>query len=406
MPDIEARASLLERRRATLGPHALLFYDQPIEFVSGQGAWLFDRTGRAYLDAYNNVPHVGHAHPRVVAAISEASGRLATHTRYLHDAPVAYAERLLATLHSNLDRLIYVCTGTEANELALRLARDATGARGIIVTNASYHGNSSLLASLTTGMAMPEPFPEWARAVAVDAHFGDTVEQACNDLIKSGHGVAAFLICPVLGFEGMPKLPATAVRDAAVAVQRSGGLVIADEVQGGFGRLGDFFWSHNMRGLTPDIVTMGKPMGNGYPIGAVAAPAKFVDAFMRAGMYFNTFAGNPVACAAASAVLDVLEQENLQAKACATSAVLADALSQLTGTNGPLDDLRGVGLFQGARVRGGAAAAKQMINHAARHGVLISRTGPQDDILKIRPPMVFTPENAIHLARVLAQSQI
>lgn len=384
--------NLLARRRATLGPHALLFYDQPLEFVRGSGVWLYDAAGRAYLDVYNNVPHVGHAHPRVAEAIARAAAELATHTRYLHEAPVACAERLLATL-PGFDRLSYVCTGTEANELALRMARYATGARGVIVSSASYHGNSTLLAALTTGLPSTEPFPDWARAVQVNHAFSQNVAQACDELMQAGHGVAALLLCPVLSFEGMPAIDSVAFQAVVATVHKSGGLIIADEVQGGLGRLGAAFWSHQVRSLKPDLVTMGKPLGNGYPIGAVATTAQIADPFMRDGLYFNTFAGNPVACAAALATLRVLEDENLMQHACKTGARLTTALQSLTGTDGPFSDIRGMGLFQGAVVRGGEAAARTWINQLAKTGVLVGRTGPNNDILKIRPPMPFASEH-------------
>lgn len=408
---MSAPDALLDRRRRVLGAHAPLFYDEPLQLVRGRGAWVYDQAGGTYLDAYNNVPHVGHCHPHVVAAIAAQAGELNLHTRYLHPRIVDYAERLLQRFAAPLTNVLFCCTGTEANELALRLARHCTGASGIVVTSFSYHGNSQALAALTTAFPTPEALPAEARTFALPdtlrggqgaqqlaAGLTRSVTQAVESLQEAGLGVAALLVDASFSTEGLPELPAGALQAVGEVVRRAGGLVIADEVQGGFGRQGANFWSYEHAGLTPDLVTLGKPMGNGFPVAAVVAPAAVVDAFGPA--YFNTFAGNPIAAAAADAVLDVIDGEGLQAQAEAVGARLKAELNGLRARHPMLGDIRGRGLYLGAEIvdpttgaSPDADAARRLVNRLRREGVLVGRIGPHDNVLKIRPPLVFASEH-------------
>ncbi|MFV0276907.1 MAG: aspartate aminotransferase family protein [Parahaliea sp.] len=411
-----ARNDLLERRFRVLGSHSPLFYEKPLHLVRGEGVWVYDADGKRYLDAYNNVPHVGHCHPHVVEAIARQAATLNTHTRYLHENVVSYAERLLAKFDPSLNRAMFACTGSEANEIALRMARHATGKQGIIVTELAYHGNTAAVAELgiafmpeaaTTQRVVGIPIPDsyhTPRGLAGDAlaqHYLAAVQAAIDTLQARGLGVAGLLICPDLANEGLIHEPPGFIAGAVERVRAAGGLYIADEVQGGFGRTGAHWWSHQWAGVIPDIVTLGKPMGNGHPISGAIASEALIEAFGDWGMYFNTFAGNPVSCAAASAVLDVLEGENLLQNAVDTGAHVAAGLRELQARHRLIGDVRDKGLFFAVElVRDGdcgqpaEAEARQVVNAMRDRGVLISSIGRHGQILKLRPPMPFQREHA------------
>jgi 4-aminobutyrate aminotransferase-like enzyme len=419
----ETTQHLLQRRLRVLGSHSPLFYEEPLHLVRGEGVWLYDADGRRYLDVYNNVPHVGHCHPRVVEAIARQAATLNTHTRYLHENIVNYAERLTAKFDGSLNMAMFACTGSEANEVALRMARHATGHEGIIVTDFAYHGNTAAVAELGTGF-MPEarstqrvttfPIPDSYHAPdglqgeALSDHYVDAVQQAIDSLQARGLGVAGILICPAFANEGLVVEPEGFTARAVERVRAAGGLYIADEVQGGFGRTGHHWWSHQWAGVVPDIVTLGKPMGNGHPISGVIASEALIEAFGEWGMYFNTFAGSPVSCAAALAVLDVLEEENLLQNAVDTGAYVAAGLRALQQRHPLIGDVRDKGLFFGVELvsdrqtRAPAqAAARRVVNAMRREGVLISSIGRQDQILKLRPPMPFARAHADLLLETL-----
>lgn len=407
--------SMLERRQRSIGKAYRLFYEQPVHIVSGEGVWLYDSDGKKYLDVYNNVPHVGHCHPRVVEAICKQLQILNTHTRYLHERVLEYAERLTERFPTGLDIAMFACTGTEANELALRLARAKTGASGMIVTDHAYHGTSWAIAQITTCYGSSEkrgdnivtvPAPDSYRGLyaddtqAADKYAGH-LHTAIETLARNGHRPAAFIVDTIFSNEGLPTVPATYLEKAVEIVRQAGGLFVADEVQPGFGRLGSHFWGFDSHGVQPDIATMGKPMGNGYPISAVVTSAEVIESFQQDSHYFNTFGGTPVACAAALAVLDVIEQEGLQANALETGNYLLEGLNNLTTNNTIIGDIRGSGLFIGidlVRDRDSREPATsetdRAVNLLRQHGVLIGSTGQYDNILKIRPPMVFSKENA------------
>ncbi len=411
---------LIERRKRLLGRAYRLFYDEPLHIVRGEGVWLYDSDGKKYLDVYNNVPHVGHCHPRVVEAIHRQAKILNTHTRYLHETVLDYAERLTARFPAGLDIAMFACTGTEANELALRLARAATGNDGMIVTEHAYHGNSWAIAQITSCYTKADkrgdnivtvPVPDMFRGLhAGESEAADKyaahVQDAVDTLARRGHRPAALIVDTVFANEGLPDVPQGYLQKAADIVRRAGGLFIADEVQPGFGRLGTHFWGFQRHGVVPDIATLGKPMANGYPVSAVITTKDISDAFSREAHYFNTFAGTPVACAAALAVLEVLDEQDLVANALKTGDYLIGKLQKLAATNDMIGDVRGSGLFIGIelvrdRVHPDPATVEtvRIVNLLRERGVLINSTGLHDNVLKIRPPMVFGEEHAAILVQ-------
>jgi len=401
-------ADLVRRRAAALGPAYRLFYREPLEFVRGERAHLFDRDGADYLDAYNNVPSVGHAHPRVVAAIAEQAARLNTHTRYLSEATVSYAEQLLATFPFP-GQVMFTCTGSEANDLALRVAKAATGGEGVIVTWNAYHGVTTEVAGISPSLVGLDGTAPWARAVrapGVDASIGfaDAVRATLGELEAFGIRPAALVVDTIFASDGVyPSVEGLA--EAVAAVRKAGGLFIADEVQPGFGRLGDGMWGFARHALEPDIVTMGKPMGNGHPIAAMVARPEVLSAFAENMRYFNTFGGNPVAIAAAQATLDVVNDESLIENARVTGTRLADGMRNLGSPR--IGEVRGAGLFLGVDLLGADGQPDQaftldVVNALRDRRVLLSATGVLNSTLKVRPPLVFDAADADRLLTELA----
>jgi 4-aminobutyrate aminotransferase-like enzyme len=408
--------SLLERRYRVLGPHAPLFYDKPLHLVRGEGVWLYDANGERFLDAYNNVPHVGHCHPRVVAALSRQAAILNTHTRYLDENVVAYAERLTSLFDRQLSMAAFCCTGSEANELALRIARDCSGGSGIIATAWAYHGNTAAVMQVSSLFSPPDKRGPYVRTVpvmdpyrdragrsddALATAYADNVKRAIDEFTAAGIRFAGLLYCTAFSSEGLPTVPAGFMAKALAHVHAAGGLFIADEVQAGFGRLGSHLWGHQMLGVVPDIVTLGKPMGNGHPLAAVIARPELISGFTERNMYFNTFAGNPVSAAVGAAVLDVLEDERLVENARVVGDYTLARLAKLAERHAIIGDVRGAGLFFAVELvsdRGSKTPApaqtKRVVNRMRELGVLISRIGMHDNILKIRPPMPFSKQHA------------
>lgn len=410
----------IERRARLMGPNVPTFYRQPVHLVRGEGVWLWDVAGKRYLDCYNNVPHVGHCHPRVVEAISRQAATLNTHTRYLHDLVLDYIERLGATFNHGTTQAIMTCTGSEANDIALRMAQAVTGKTGIIATDNTYHGNTALVSQLSTrkppigGYARNirlVPAPDSLRPVGGTVEgqaeaFAANVRQAIAELEAEGFGFSAMLLCPLFANEGLPDLAPGFLDPTMAAIRAAGGLMIADEVQPGFGRSGSHFWGHDRLGFAPDVVTMGKPMGNGHPVAAVFARADVMAAFRDAFGYFNTFGGNPVSAAAAMAVLDVIEQEGLQTNAQQTGAYVVE---RLKGLSHPLiAQVRGIGMFFGVEflLEDGDPATTfvaDLIEGMVARGVLLNNIGKHRNTLKMRPPLPFSRENADLLVDTLAQ---
>lgn len=409
-------ADMLARRRALLGPNVPLFYEEPVHIVRGEGVWLWDAEGKRYLDCYNNVPHVGHCNPRVVKAISTQAATLNTHTRYLHDGILDYAERLTAKMPASLSTLLLTCTGSEANDVAMRMAEGMTGKRGIIATDATYHGNTALVSQLSrsnipeVGFGLGDyirhiPAPDSYRAPDPDgAAFAASLQAAIDDLEASGHGFAALVICPYFVNEGFPDLPKGWLAEAARVVRAAGGLLIADEVQPGFGRIGSHFWGFERQGISPDIVTLGKPMANGHPVGGVVTRPEIMARFREAFRYFNTFGGNPVSCAAALAVLDELEEKALPAQAARVGAYARERLRALMAKHEAIGDIRGEGMLFGAELvtdrtskAPATALTTQIFNEMRQRGFLMSSLGRGKNTLKIRPPLPFGEDHAERL---------
>jgi 4-aminobutyrate aminotransferase-like enzyme len=384
---------LRARREAVLGPAYRLFYTDPIEIVRGEGAWLWDADGRRYLDGYNNVASVGHANPVVVEAISRQAAVLNTHTRYLHAGVVEYAERLTAMMPAALDTVMFTCTGSEANDLALRLVIEATGRTGVIVTRTAYHGVTAAIAAISPSLGMG--VGEHVRVIdpprGVQSQdglrFAVEVAAAATELASAGHPVAALIVDTVLSSDGLIPEPVGFLAEAARAVRAAGGVFIADEVQAGFGRTGHL-WGFDRHGVEPDAVTLGKPMGNGHPLAGVVIRRDLAEPMASRTRYFNTFGGNPVSSAAGQAVLDVIERDGLVARAGERGAHLLDGLRAGVGNAAGVVDVRGVGLYAAVELDSGEWAG-HIVDRMRAAGVLIAATGPGGRILKIRPPLII-----------------
>ena len=382
----------LARRQRVLAPTYRLFYEQPVHIVRAEGVWMYDADGRRYLDAYNNVPVVGHCHPEVVARISKQAATLNTHTRYITDGPVELAERLLATMPSQLTSVTFTCTGSESNDLAVRVSKAATGGTGFIVTEAAYHGTTETLSGMSpvTGIELaPNVFAIEAPLTAESASGFGTRVRACIDKMRAaGIKPAGLLVDTIFGSDGVISHPPGFLQAAVEEIHRAGGLFIADEVQPGFGRTGDAMWGFQRHGVTPDLVTMGKPMGNGHPVAALAARTEAMAEFGRTRRYFNTFGGNTVSCAAALAVLDVIQRDKLIDNARETGAYLQKGLRALAANLPKIREIRGAGLFVGVQLESRDLAACA-VNDLRREGVLIGSAGRNADVLKIRPPLTI-----------------
>jgi 4-aminobutyrate aminotransferase-like enzyme len=395
---------LVARRLRVMGAGSPLFYRNPIHMRRAEGVWMYDAAGTRYLDCYNNVPSVGHCHPHVVAAIARQAATLNTHTRYIDEGVVNYAEQLLATFPSALRNIAFTCTGSESSDLALRIARLATGGSGFVVTDTAYHGNTSAVSEISPAYGadvplglhvrtVPPPDPR-AHAGDVGAWFAANVEAAIADLRRHGVRFAGLMLDTVFSSDGVFAEPAGALAAAAASVRAAGGVLIADEVQPGFGRTGEAMWGFTRHGVTPDLVVLGKPMGNGFPMGAVVARPEIFERFSRGAGYFNTFAGNPVAAAAGLAVLEVLARDGLMENARTTGRYLRHGLAELGARHAAIADVRGVGLYVGVELHGGAAAARAVVEGMRERHVLIGTAGGLGNVLKLRPPLCFGPEHA------------
>jgi 4-aminobutyrate aminotransferase-like enzyme len=408
---------LLKRRGSLLARGYQLFYDEPLDLVRGDGVHLFDSHARRYLDAYNNVPVVGHCQPDVVAAVQRQVATLNTNTRYLGEPILDYSERLLATHAAELDRVMFTCSGSEAVDLALRIARHTTGAEGVLVTAHAYHGATEATAAISPDLGPGARSGPTVRTVAAPDPLGDDdgtafavrVDAAIESLRADGHRPAAMVVDTALVSDGVVMEPASFLGPAAAAVRAAGGLFVADEVQAGFGRSGTDLWTYARHGLSPDLVTLGKPMGNGLPIGAVVARAELTDRFGDDVRYFNTFGGNSVSIAAAAAVLAVIERDSLLDNAAAIGDRIRAGLREIGAVHPELAGVRGAGLFVAADLRDpdtGAPRgdlANRVVNGLRERGVLIGSVGPERATLKIRPPLPIAAADADHLVERLAE---
>ena len=405
-------SELLDRHHLVMGDHAPLFYEEPLTLCSGDGVWLKDLNGDCYLDLYNNVPCVGHANPRVVKNLADQAATLNIHSRYLHEGVVTYVERLVGLHHDGIESAILGCSGTESTEMALTLARTVTGRQGIICTDATYHGNSSLVGRLSglpvgversgvKSISTPQLFRPIAEGLSdaelLQKHL-DQLEATINSFADQG-GFAGMMLCSILANEGLPDPPEGWFAEATAMVKAAGGLVIADEVQAGFGRSGSW-WGYEVSDFTPDVVCMGKPMGNGFPVSAMAASHEMVSKFRETHRYFNTFASSPLQAAAGSAVLDEIIENGLVQQVAHVGAGLKTALTDLQAEHPQMGDVRGSGLFIGidwvapGTTDPDVVGAQRMVESLKSRLILLGKAGQHGNVLKIRPPLVFQDEHA------------
>lgn len=407
--------ALLQHREAVLGK-TYTFYDEPLELVRGRGSKVYDASGKEYLDCYNNVANLGHCHPYVVEALTRQASTLNTNSRYLHPEIVRLGERLSATLPSHLDTWIFTCTGSEANDLAVRMARAVTGKEGIVVTENSYHGNTSVSAPLSLIDYDPKDKPDWIATVPAPnlyrgpyredvadagAKYAGHVDTAAHLLANTGPGFAGLLIDSIFDANGALVPPPDYLPSAYAAAKRHGAITIADEVQMGFARSGTHMWGFQAFGVEPDIVTMGKPMGNGHPIAALVTRREIAALLQSNGGYFNTFGANTVSAVVGNACLDVLWGEDLQGNAHRSGAALMAGLNDLQQRHEMVGHIQGRGLFLGVELvtdrstRAPAKLAARWVRERMKaSGVLVSSTGPFGNIIKIRPPLVFSQADA------------
>lgn len=424
-----AHDEIVKLRKELLLPNLSISYEKPIKFVRGEGVWLIDDSGRAYLDCFNNVCHIGHAHPAVVEAMAKQAATLNTNTRYLHDNIVAYAERLTATLPGELTVAGFVNSGSEANSLALRLMRAHTGRENAITLDWSYHGTTQELIDISPykfrrkGGKGPKPHvhvaavpdsyraPEDWPAEEHGKRFAESVAEQIAAMQAKGEGPGFFIAESIPSVAGQVFLPDGYLKEVYRLVREAGGVCIADEVQVGFGRVGSHWWAFETQGVVPDIVTMGKPIGDGHPLAAVVTTREVTDSFNNGMEYFNTFGGNPVSCAVGLAVLDVIEGQDLRGNALAIGNYLIASFKAMQARYEVIGDVRGMGLFLGIELvtdrKTKAPAtefARAVSNGARQRGVLMGTEGPHDNVLKMRPPMIFSKRDADHLLAVLEET--
>lgn len=401
---------IIKRRQKYMSGSYRLFYRKPVNLVKGVGEYLYDADGVKYLDMYNNVASIGHCHPAVVEAVSKQMGLINTHTRYLHETIVDYSEKILAEMPQEVDKVMFMCTGSEANDLALRVAQEYTGGRGIIVSQEAYHGTSALTSGCSPALGTEQPIlpyvrlaktPDYYRVGGTPEEFTkwycDEIQSQIDDLEAHGYKFACFLADSIFSSDGVHPNPKGFLKAAIDVVHKNGGVFIADEVQPGFVRTGDAFWGFARHGIVPDMVTMGKPMGNGIPVSGLAARHEVLEAFSEKLPYFNTFGGNPVAMAAAQAVLKVIKEENLQEHTKKVGAKLLDALKDVQAKHADfVGDVRGAGLFIGFELVSDICkktpdqkAALDLIELLRDNQVLTSCCGPHGNVLKIRPTLAF-----------------
>ncbi len=408
-------STLAERRNAAFGTGAPLFYEDPIEVVRGEDVWLFDTNGKRYLDMYNNVPCVGHCNPRVVEAMHAQASTLNVHSRYLHEGVVRYAERLQALHDERLSSIVFACSGTEAVEVAVNMIRARTGGQGIICTDATYHGNSTEIRKFSR-LAGRDPAPgAEVRAIPYPQKFRPLDGAAADDVLKDRYlakideAIAAFaaggvpfagmIMCSFCANEGLPDIPSGFMAAAVERVHAAGGLFIADEVQAGFARSGNW-WGYETSGFVPDVAVMGKPMGNGLPLSGAIASAETVEAFRRTG-YFNTFASSPLQAAVGSAVIDEIENRGLLGQVTDVGGYLKQQLISRAQSREAMGDVRGPGLFVGIdwikdheTREPDPLEARRIVNGMKSRGFLFGAAGQFGNVLKLRPPITYTREHA------------
>ncbi|WP_299349056.1 aminotransferase class III-fold pyridoxal phosphate-dependent enzyme, partial [uncultured Maritalea sp.] len=402
-------------------------YKNKLKIVRGEGVHLFDETGRAHLDCVNNITHIGHCHPHLVQAISKQAAILNTNTRYLNELVLDYAERITSKLPDPLSVAFFVNSGTEANELALRIARHATGQKNTVVLDWAYHGNSQGAVDISPykfkrkgGFPQPDfveiaDFPDPYRGPhkgysenSGKAYAQSVAECVGNIKSKTGNGAATFIAESISGVGGQIAYPKGYLQAAYAAIRAEGGICVADEVQCGFGRVGDHFWGFELQDVVPDIVVMGKPIGNGHPLAAVVTTRELATSFANGMEYFNSFGGNPVSMAVGMAVMDVIENENMQSHAKELGAYILNRWQTFKDKYEFVGDVRGHGLFLGIELvkdretlEPATDLAGQIVNEMRERAILLSTDGPLENVLKFKPPMVFNKENADFLCDTL-----
>ena len=388
-----------------------LFYKEPINLESGEGVWLYDKSGKKYLDVYNNVPVAGHCHPRIIASLTDQASKLNVHSRYVSDVVVDYSEKLISLHSDNLTKLQMACSGTEAVEIAIKMARIHTGGEGIICSNATYHGNSHETFRMTIGPFEPEfrrvAYPEFYRPIEEGLSEQDLcelyvkeVEKQIKDFKQDGIKFAGLIFCSIFANEGLPDFPKDYLTKVSKLVRDSGGVVILDEVQAGFGRTGTW-WGYELSNVSPDIAVMGKPMGSGLPVSGVVATEEITNSFHKKAFYFNTTAATPLQAAVGGTVIDIIQEEGLIENASRIGSYLKSELEKIKDNFDFLGDIRGPGLFIGLDIVDNKEdknpdkdKAVELVEMLKTKGILISNAGQYRNVLKLRPPLVFDSSHA------------
>ena len=412
-------SDIIKKRNKYLAPSFSVSYDSPLHIVRGRGQYLYDSNGKKYLDAVNNISHVGHCHPKVIEAANNQNKELNTNTRYLHDSILDYAQNLTHTLPHELGVCYFTNSGSESNDLALRIARLYNDSYESIVLSGAYHGHTSSLIDISPykflgsgGKGKPDyvhviPMPDMYRGehkiadAKPEEYYIDLVKNTITKIKKKSKQLAFFIVEPIMGCGGQIIIPSSFMRETFKIVKEAGGLYIVDEVQIGFGRLGSHFWGFEMSGIIPDIITLGKSIGNGHPLSVVITKKNIAQAFNNGMEYFNSFGGNPVSCEVGQAVLEIIEQEELQKNAHETGTYLLDGLKDIQNKYNIIGDVRGRGLFIGIeliknhdKMMPAPDETELVVNQMKQKGILISSDGPDHNVLKIKPPLVFNRNNA------------
>ena len=398
-----------------------LFYKEPINLESGEGVWLYDKSGKKYLDVYNNVPVAGHCHPRIIASMTDQASKLNVHSRYVSDVVVDYSEKLISLHSDNLSKLQMACSGTEAVEIAIKMARIHTGGEGIICSNATYHGNSHETFRMTIGPFEPEfrrvAYPEFYRPIEEGLSEQDLcelyvkeVEKQIKGFKQDGIKFAGLIFCSIFANEGLPDFPKDYLTKVSKLVRDSGGVVILDEVQAGFGRTGTW-WGYELSNVSPDIAVMGKPMGSGLPVSGVVATEEITNSFHKKAFYFNTTAATPLQAAVGGTVIDIIQDEGLIENASRIGSYLKSELEKIKDNFDFLGDIRGPGLFIGLDIVDNKEdknpdkdKAVELVEMLKTKGILISNAGQHRNVLKLRPPLVFDSSHADLLLEGLGAS--
>ena len=401
-----------------------LSYDEPLHLVSGRGQYLYDSKGNEYLDAVNNIQHVGHSHPKVTEAANEQFKKLNTNTRYLDKTILDYARALTDKLPSNLNKCYFTNSGSESNDLALRIARNHSNSKETIVLEGAYHGHVTSLIEISPYkhdgpggegppdyvhvVPIPDPYRGIYRGPSSGLKYAAEVETILHEIRSNSKRVSSFIFEPIMGCGGQIIPPNGFLSSSLEMIRDHQGICIADEVQVGFGRMGDSFWGFETQDIVPDIVSLGKSIGNGHPLSVVVTSEELSDEFNNGMEYFNSFGGNPVSCAIGLAVLNVIEEEELQKNALKVGNKLKSLLNELKSVHDIIGDVRGKGLFLGIEIIKDLATLEpyqkmthKIVNEMRNKGILLSSDGPDHNVIKIKPPMVFNGANALFLVETL-----